>query len=137
LSAHPEYDAILEALAIYLRGCALFPNRTQAHYWSLSCLPALKIADGGTRLLTLNMGMLEVLYVHETPRGKIRICMATDSSLLPARRTWWTLKRLGATMLGPVHRSSGHNAEYLEFKSPGAFASAMKKADKVVPHRVV
>lgn len=131
LSNHPEFEAIVEALATYLRGCTLFPQRTETQYWSLSCLPKLKLSGGYTRLLTLNMGMLEVFYINELPGGKLEVRIATDSTLLPARMTWWTLKRLGASMCGQVHSSAGPNAEYLRFKSPQAFMLAMAKSDKV------
>lgn len=131
ISAHPEYEQIVEAIAIYLRGCVLFPRRTQGQFWSLSCLPNLKMAGGAQRLVTLNMGMLEVFYISELPGGRLELGMATDSTMLPARMTWWALKRHGASMAGPVHKSSGPNAEYLIFRSPAAFVKAMKKADKI------
>lgn len=131
LNGHPEYEAIVDALATYLRGCTMFPQQTEAQYWSLSCLPQLKLSGGYTRLLTLNMRMLEVFYINERPDGELEVCVATDSTVLPARMTWWTLKRLGASMYGPVHETAGPNAEYLRFKSPRAFTSAMAKSDKV------
>ena len=131
ISAHPECESIVEAIAIYLRGCVLFPRRTQGQFWSLSCLPNLKMTGGAKRLFTLNIGMLEVLYMNELPGGRLEVGVATDSTMLPARMTWWALKRDGASMAGPVHKSSGPNAEYLIFRSPAAFVKAMKKSDKI------
>lgn len=131
LSSHPEFESILEALATYLHGCVLFPRRTQGQFWSLSCLPSLRMGGGVKRLVTLNMGMLEVFYLNELPGGRLELGVATDSTVLPARMTWWALKHRGASMAGPVHKSSGPNAEYLIFKSPTAFVKAMKKSDKI------
>lgn len=131
LSSHPEFDAIADSLATYLRGCTMFPQRTETHYWSLSCLPQLKLSDGYTRLLTLNMGMLEVFYVNEMPDGKLEVVAATDSTVLPARMTKLALRLKGASMYGQVHETAGPNAEYLRFKSPQAFMSAMESSDKV------
>ena len=131
LSSHPEYELILEAIATYLRGCVLYPRRSQGQFWSLSCLPNLRMAGGGKRLVTLNMGMLEMFYVSELPNGRLVLGVATDSTMLPARMTWWALKHRGASMAGHVHKSSGPNAEYLIFKSPAAFVKAMKKSDKI------
>ena len=131
LSSHAEYEAIVEATATYLRGCVLFPRRTQGQFWSLSCLPNLKLSGGAKRLLTLNMGMLEVFYINEMPGGRLVLGVGTDSTLLPSRMTWWALKRRGASMAGPVHKSSGPNAEFLIFNSPATFVKAMNKSDKI------
>ncbi|WP_407334671.1 GIY-YIG nuclease family protein [Dietzia kunjamensis] len=131
LSSHPEFESILEAIATYLRGCVLFPRRTQGQFWSLSCLPSLRMGGGVKRLVTLNIGMLEVFFVNELPGGRLEVGVATDTTVLPARMTWLALKHRGASMAGPLHKSSAPNAEYLFFKSPTAFVKAMRKSDKI------
>lgn len=131
LASHAEYESIVEAIATYLRGCVLFPRRTQGQFWSLSCLPNLKLSGGAKRLVTLNMGMLEVFYINELSDGKLMLGVATDSTMLPSRMTWLALKRHGASMAGHVHKSSGPNAEFLIFNSPAKFVKAMSKSDEI------
>lgn len=57
--------------------------------------------------------------------------VATDSTMLPSRMTWLALKRHGASMAGPVHKSSGPNAEFLIFNTPAKFVKAMSKSDEI------
>ncbi|MGX1857653.1 hypothetical protein ACWIFB_09500 [Dietzia sp. NPDC055340] len=131
LSSHSEYVLIVEAIATYLRGCVLFPRRTQGQFWSLSCLPNLKLSGAAKRLVTLNMGMLEVFYINELPDGRLMLGVATDSTMLPSRMTWLALKRHGASMAGHVHKSSGPNAEFLLFNSPAKFVKAISRSDEI------
>lgn len=131
LRGHPQYDTIVGVIATYLLGCILFPQKTQGDFWSLSCLPKTRLGGGNKRLVTLNLGMLEVLWINETAKGKLKVGVASDSTFLPARMTRFVLLGLGASMMGEVHRSAGPKAEYLAFRSPDAFMTALSRNPKI------
>ena len=81
--ALPDADEIIDAVSLYLRACTPLPFLTQREYWGVSCLPAARLGDRYTRVVTINMGMLEMLWINDGPGGtSVSVC--TDYQFLPA-----------------------------------------------------
>lgn len=71
LSRHPHYPQIREHLARYVHETIPDPTRTAGLLWSLTALPSTSKATGRRRLLTLNCGSVETLFLTEytNPQG--------------------------------------------------------------------
>ncbi|MFB8007285.1 hypothetical protein [Nocardia sp. NPDC056000] len=65
LSSHPVYPEIRGVVASYIHASIANPAATQPEQWNVSALPTTEKAKGRRRLLTLNCGGLETLYVTE------------------------------------------------------------------------
>ncbi|MFE6864537.1 hypothetical protein [Nocardia sp. NPDC057668] len=65
LEQHDAYPAIRSLVAAYIGDTIVNPATTQPEFWNVTALPATARAQGRRRLLTLNVGGLETLYVTE------------------------------------------------------------------------
>ncbi|MEP9390762.1 GIY-YIG nuclease family protein [Gordonia sp. VNK1] len=131
LLARDDADEIIDAVALYLRACTPLPFLTPREYWGVSCLPNTRLDNGYARVVTLNMGMLEMLWINDGPEG-MSVSVGTDYQFLPARFTAHKLKKVGARMRGIVHRSGGANEEVLTFGSVRAFIDAIDRSPDIV-----
>lgn len=122
----PDADRIISAVSLYLRAAVPFPFQTQVQYWSVSCLPALGLTDGYKRLVTLSMGILEMLWINQAPSGAVDVRMGTDYRFLPPGDTEAVLRRLGVEMAGILHDRGGANEEVLIFPSTETFVHALQ-----------
>ncbi|WP_157435923.1 hypothetical protein [Gordonia malaquae] len=127
----PEADAIIDAVSIYLRTAVPFPAETEATYWAVSALPALRVSPGYTRIVTVNMGILEMLWISRAPNGDVIVDVGTHYQFLPARGTRRRLKKHGATMQGVLHTRGGADEEVLRFASIQAFVSALGESEPI------
>lgn len=124
----PFADDVLDALSLYLRACTPFPEETENEYWSLTCLPQWS----DKRIVTLNMGYLEMFYAHHDPRKKrTSIYVGADSPTLPPARTWLRNWRSGMKRRGLVHAIGAPNEEGLEFTSVESFIEVMTTSPEV------
>ncbi|MCZ4552224.1 hypothetical protein [Gordonia rubripertincta] len=126
----PDRDRIIDAISLYLRACTPYPFQTQLHFWGVSCLPSTNLGRGYKRLSTVNMGMLEMLWINETPDG-VNVRLGVDYRFLPPKKTEKTLKRLGVTMFGMTHQNGGANEEVLGFESLQDFHDAMHSSQHI------
>ncbi|MGV9414412.1 hypothetical protein ACWDOP_31300 [Nocardia sp. NPDC003693] len=65
LERHDAYPAIRSLVAAYIGDTIINPATTQPEFWNVTALPATARAKDQRRLLTLNVGGLETLYVTE------------------------------------------------------------------------
>lgn len=65
LSRHPHYPQIREHLARYVHETIPDPLNTAGLLWSLTALPSTSRAAGRRRLLTVNCGSVETLFLTE------------------------------------------------------------------------
>lgn len=121
-----DVDELTGALAIYLSSCVPYAATTEGSMWCVSCLPAWK--DGhGKRLITVNMGMQEVLWFSEPENGGlIRVSMSCDSRELPSWPGRLRLLRHSARPGLTVHGDGGPYEQTVVFSSPRSFERAMK-----------
>lgn len=127
-SAMAAADSVTDAIALYLRACVPLPFQTEREYWSLTCLPSWS----KDRLATLNMGYLEMFYVHANAKKElVEIYIGTDYSVLPRRRDWWRLRKLGVRRMGPIHQAGLPNEEVVQFRSVEAFVEAMQASEQL------
>jgi hypothetical protein len=129
-SQRPDAEMILDALSLYLTSCTPFPRLTESDYWGLSS-PGWK-NKGWTRVITLNMSFLEVLWMVE-PRGGsgVSVNMGVDYQFLPPKKTEKVLRKFGAEMLGSLHKSGGPFEEVLSFDSVRSFTRAMQDSQDI------
>lgn len=124
----PDADLIASAIGLYLRCAVPLPFQTRVQYWALSCLPATRLTNGYTRLVTLSMGILEMLWINQAPSGAVDVRMGTDYRFLPAGNTDAELRRLGVAMADIGHDRGGANEEVLMFPSLETFVHAMQQS---------
>lgn len=123
---------VIDAISLYLRCCVPFPAETQSEYWGLTCLPNTKLSGVGfKRISALNMGMIEMLWLTETPDGGLLIEMGTDHRFLPPRSTTRNLRKLGAVISDHNHPSGGPYEAILRFDDAGSFLSALKSSQHI------
>jgi predicted GIY-YIG superfamily endonuclease len=81
LAGRPDYDAMADALAMYIDECIPDPFGTQRVLWTMVALPSTSRRSHRRRLFTLSCGGRETLYAHELREGKSRrleICLNVD-----------------------------------------------------------
>lgn len=123
----PTASAITRALSLHLRACTPFPVETERAYWSLTCLPGWS----DKRLLTLNMGYLEMFWVEDAGLSRCQVNVGADYQFLPRKLAWFQTRRLGVKKTGPAHRAGGPNEEVLRFRSADAFVKVMTTCPEV------
>lgn len=63
LRAEPFFEVVVDLVAGYLATAFDDPDSVAGEKWTLSCLPAVDAPSGATRLFSLGLGSLDVLYV--------------------------------------------------------------------------
>lgn len=126
----PDAEPIIEAITSYLVHCVPYPARTVSGFWSVSCLPAMRLKSGVKRIITLNMAMLEMLCIDDD-RDVTRVSMGTDYEFLPAPETEHRLGLLGASLSEHSHRSGGPNEQIVTFDSVPTFIDAMQSSPEL------
>lgn len=81
MSRPPDYEQLADALGRYIDETIADPFATQEFLWTLSALPSTNRTKRARRLLTMNCGQLEVLYVGESLGAEtgISICVNVDA----------------------------------------------------------
>lgn len=123
-TSRPDAHQILDAVSVYLRTCTPFPFQTQIHYWGVSCLPNTRLGPGYKRLSTVNMGVLEMLWINQTPTGSVSVQMGTDYRFLPPDFER-EVARCDVAMAGVMHVNGGAAEEVLTFPTISTFIGAM------------
>lgn len=126
-----DADQIIDAISLYLRACTPYPFQTQVGYWGVSCLPGSHIGPGYKRLSTVNMGVLEMLWITQTPSGETTVKMGTDYQFLPPGDTAAELRNIDVEMAGIVHPKGGANEEVLMFPSIKTFVHALQHSSPI------
>ena len=123
----PSASGVVDALSLYLAACTPFPVETESEYWSLTCLPGWS----KHRLVTLNMGYLEMFWATDLGSNRTEISVGADYQFLPRKLAWLKLHRLGVKKTGPAHAAGGPNEEVLRFRSVDSFIAVMKTSPEV------
>ncbi|PHV66139.1 hypothetical protein [Williamsia muralis] len=123
-TSRPDAHQVLDAVSLNLRTCTPFPFQTQIHYWGVSCLPNTRLGRGYKRLSTVSMGVLEMLWINQTPSGPVSVQMGTDYRLLPPDFER-ELATCDVAMAGVMHVNGGAAEEVLTFPTISAFIGAM------------
>lgn len=87
LRQRPDCAEVLELLGRYLRACVPWPQRSEAAFWSVSCLPS---SNGGARLACFNMNTMEVFVVGYTKQEPERLWGFINLSREVLRQTYPT-----------------------------------------------
>lgn len=108
LGRHDAYPAIRAVVAAYIIETISDPANTHPHLWNVSALPSTSKSKGMRRLLTLNCGGLETLYVTEYQQADGIAIELTINVDVPAG---WTDDRLhregeGVWTVRPDYRSA-------------------------------
>ncbi|MET9485859.1 caspase family protein [Nocardia sp. NPDC006630] len=78
LSHHPGYPMIRRLVGLYIKDCIPDPLGNQKDRWNITALPKTSRVKGQRRLLTLNCGPQEVLYITELTRpdgsAQVMVC---------------------------------------------------------------
>lgn len=128
----PYASEVIDVISLYLRCCVPFPAETQSEYWGLTCLPNTKLSGKGfKRVRTLNMGMIEMLWLTETPDGDLLIEMGTDHRFLPPHSTARNLRKVGAVISDHNHASGGPYEAILLFQDTESFLTALKTSQHI------
>lgn len=86
LRQDPFFEVVVDLVAGYLATAFTDPNSVAGEKWTLTCLPAHNEKAGMSRLFSLHVGPLEVLYIDQyTENGETvdyRTVMVTSTSAL-------------------------------------------------------
>ncbi|MFI9405134.1 caspase domain-containing protein [Nocardia sp. NPDC052316] len=88
LSKHAAYPMIRSLVGGYVRRCIPDPLTTQKERWNVSALPSTAKANGSHRLLTVNCGPQEVLYVSEVTRPNGARHIIVICNIAPPAKGW-------------------------------------------------
>lgn len=123
-----DANELTEALATYLSSCVPYAATTEGSMWCVSCLPAWKDRHG-KRLITVSMGMQEVLWFSEPKNGgRVRVSMSCDSRELPSWPRRLSLLRHSARPGLAIHGNGGPYEQTVVFSSPRSFERAMRNS---------
>jgi hypothetical protein len=123
---HPRSDEIIDALHYYAATCIPYPKRTEATFWTVSCLPTSKVR------LCVSMAMLETFYiaVGNKPRD-VYARMFVDVRHLPPGRLGWVRQRQNLRRVyldNSRHRSGGAFEQTLHIPDIADVRSALKSS---------
>ena len=65
LSAHKEFDSLLNALTTYIELCIPMPHLTEGRFWTVTSMPKTERSSKWRRLSTLSINKVEVLVLGE------------------------------------------------------------------------
>ncbi len=86
LREEPFFEVVVDLVAGYLATAFDDPGSAAGEKWTVTCLPAVDEKAGTARLFSLEVGLLEVLYVDQyTENGETvdyRTVMVTSTSAL-------------------------------------------------------
>ncbi|MFT2711444.1 GIY-YIG nuclease family protein [Clavibacter sp. Sh2126] len=128
LARRPDYDAMADALAMYIDECIPDPFGTQRVLWTIAALPTTSRRSHRRRLFTLSCGGRETLFAHEVRDGKssrLEICLNVDGERVRESQSTSAghafaasvLLRLEEVAYGDeiVHRKAMHSWSQLEW----------------------
>lgn len=100
LSAHPAYKTIRRLVGWYVRECIPDPQANKRDRWNVTALPSVKQSNG-RRLLTLNCGLQEVMFISEVirPNGSRQIIVVCNIAP-PLDRSTAELSFYGGNVFG-------------------------------------
>lgn len=124
-----DAQPILDALSTYIACCIPLPGKTAESFWTVS-LPVMSY-NGIRRVSTVNMGMLEMLWISEYQSGEVTVCMGTHNRFVPQGRSWASLSRAGIDYCGRVHKEGGAEEQVVEAHSPRQFVRALANFEEL------
>ncbi|GAB2520121.1 hypothetical protein GCM10027167_23960 [Nocardia heshunensis] len=123
LAALPEAMEVITALGEYASACIPFPRRTEATFWTVSCLP-----DHQRHVyFRVSMVMLETIYfeVGDDP-SRIAATMFVDNRHLSLNLLGRNkLRRRGATLRERKHSSAGAFEQAIQIPDLSNFPSVL------------
>lgn len=110
-SARPDAVELAEIVGSYLRSSVCYPRRTEAQFWSVSCLPT----SNPDRLACVTLNWMETFVLFTDSSGQVCASLFVDGEELPhgkLRRAVY-LRRLGVKRGWIKHAPGGPSQQHL------------------------
>lgn len=128
LKNRADYPHIVRSIGALLSACVPSPRATEEVLWTVSAVPATSVSRDQRRLVTLNVGRLEVLRIHETRSATPSVFAVIN---MPPDVDQWEMKgalsRAGCSpsAIGRADYSQQTTVTAITFDSLDALATAL------------
>ncbi|WP_241387374.1 hypothetical protein [Rhodococcus sp. CH91] len=117
----PDADELVRLVNLYLSDTVCHPHRTEAQFWSVSCLPT----SNPNRLACVTLNWMETFVLFVAPSGQVRASLFVDGEELPQGRIRQALylRRRGIHRSSITHAPGGPTQKHLIARGPEAIAA--------------